>query len=582
MAVMAFFQEGTGGDNMDIGWTGPGLSSDITNPTYLTNWVTHIAPIPTWANKPEPANGATDVSRDVVLGWGSGRFAAKHDVYLGTVFDDVNDASRANPLGVLVSQDVELNIYAPAQRLDLGTTYYWRIDEVNAAPDYGIYKGRIWKFTTEPVAYAIENITATASSQSSNKGPENTVNGSGLDASGLLHAKDADDNTWLSDVIGPQPTWIEFQFDNVYKFREMWVWNSNGNMEPVVGFGFKDVSIEYSTNSIDYTTLGTTYEFARAPGLHDYAHNTTIDLSGVTAKYVKLTANSNWGGIFNRYGLSEVRFFHIPVHAREPYPAPGATGVPPDVILSWRAGREAVSHDVYVSTDQQAVVDGTAAVVTMTETSHGPLSLDLETTYYWKVSEVNQAESPSTWESAIWSFTTADHIVVDNFESYNDLNPKESESNRIFLTWIDGYGVPINGSVVGYGNPPFCERIIVYSGKQSMPFVYSNTGGAAYSEAERTLSPAQNWTEAQVKTLAVHFYGTEGNTGQLYVKVNGSKVAYNGDAGDIAKPQWNQWSIDLVSLGVNLQNVTKLSIGIDGNGASGTLYIDDIRLYLPR
>jgi hypothetical protein len=237
---------------------------------------------------------------------------------------------------------------------------------------------------------------------------------------------------------------------------------------------------------------------------------------------------------------------------------------------------------VYVSTDQQAVVDGTAAVATMTETSHGPLSLDLETTYYWKVSEVNQAESPSTWESAIWSFTTADHIVVDNFESYNDLNPEESESNRIFLTWIDGYGVPINGSVASYGNPPFCERIIVYSGKQSMPFFYSNTGGAAYSEAERTLSPAQNWTEAQVKTLAVHFYGTEGNTGQLYVKVNGSKVAYNGDAGDIAKPQWNQWSIDLASLGVNLQNVTKLSIGIDGNGASGTLYIDDIRLYLPR
>ncbi|MHC4174668.1 MAG: hypothetical protein ACYTBX_16815, partial [Planctomycetota bacterium] len=37
--------------------------------------------------------------------------------------------------------------------------------------------------------------------------------------------------------------------------------------------------------------------------------------------------------------------------------------------------------------------------------------------------------------------------------------------------------------------------------------------------------------------------------------------------------------IDLASLGLNLQNVTKLAIGIDGNGASGTLYVDDIRLY---
>jgi len=580
MAVMAFYQEGTGGDNMDIGWTGPGLSSNITNPTYLTNWVTHIAPIPIWAWKPDPANGATDVPRDVVLGWGSGRFAAKHDVYVGTVFDDVNDASRANPLGVLVSQDVELNIYAPARRLDFGTTYYWRIDEVNAAPDYGIYKGRIWRFTTEPVAYAIENITATASSsQNADMGPEKTIDGSGLDANDLHSIEPTD--MWLSGTE-PLRVWIEYEFDNVYKLHEMFIWNSNQRVELLAGFGLKDVTIEYSTNGTDFATLGTTHEFAQAPGLPDYAHNTTVDFGDLTAKYVKLTANSNWGGLLSQYGLSEIRFLHIPVHAREPYPAPGAVGVPPDVILSWGAGREAVSHDVYVSTDQQAVADGTAAAVTTTETSHGPLSLDLETTYYWKVSEVNQAESPSTWESTIWSFTTADHIIVDNFESYNDLNPEESESNRIFLTWVDGYGVPINGSVVGYENPPFCERIIVYSGKQSMPLFYSNTGGAAYSEAERTLSPAQNWTEAQVEALAVHFYGSEGNTGQLYVKVGGSKVVYNGDAADIAEAEWKQWSIDLAPLGVDLQSITKLAIGIDGNGATGKLYIDDIRLYLPR
>jgi len=63
------------------------------------------------------------------------------------------------------------------------------------------------------------------------------------------------------------------------------------------------------------------------------------------------------------------------------------------------------------------------------------------------------------------------------------------------------------------------------------------------------------------------------------VKVDGSKVVYDGDAGDIAKPEWTQWNIDLASLGVNLQNITKLVIGIDGNGASGTLYVDDIGLY---
>jgi hypothetical protein len=112
-----------------------------------------------------------------------------------------------------------------------------------------------------------------------------------------------------------------------------------------------------------------------------------------------------------------------------------------------------------------------------------------------------------------------------------------------------------------------------------MPLAYSNTGGAAYSEAERTFAVGQNWTKAGSQTLVLFFQGTAGNTGQLYVKINGSKVVYGGDAADIATPQWKRWNIDLAPLGASMQNVTKLSIGIDGNGASGKLFFDDIRLY---
>ncbi|MHC4808440.1 MAG: hypothetical protein ACYTBX_19575 [Planctomycetota bacterium] len=168
---------------------------------------------------------------------------------------------------------------------------------------------------------------------------------------------------------------------------------------------------------------------------------------------------------------------------------------------------------------------------------------------------------------------------MDDFESYNDLDPGDPASKRIFNVWIDGFQVPTNGSLVGYENPPFAEQDIVHGGEQSMPFFYANTGGAAFSEAELTLSPAQNWTEASVATLVVYFHGTSGNTGQLYVKVNGSKVVYDGDAADIATVRWKQWNIDLASLGVNLQSITTLAIGVDGNGAGGTLYVDDIRRY---
>ncbi|MCH7557674.1 MAG: discoidin domain-containing protein [Planctomycetes bacterium] len=574
MAIMAFYQEAGGGDNMDIGWTGPGLSSDITNPTYLTDWITHIPPIPTRAKRPAPADEAIDVPREVVLSWTPGKFAATtngHKVYFGQSFNDVNDAIGG------VAQDA--NSYTPAQRLDFGTTYYWRIDEVNAPPTSQIeFKGKVWQFTTEPIAYPIENVTATASSTGQpGMEPENTINGSGLDANDL-HSTEAA-NMWISDSE-PNGAWIEYELDKIHKLHQMWVWNANQTIESIVGFGFKDVTIEYSTNGTDYTTLGTTHEFARALGADGYEHNTTIGFGGAAAKYVRLTANSNWGGIMDKYGLSEVLFFSIPVFAREPNPDSGATDVAVDVTLGFRAGREAVTHNVYLSTDEQAVTDGNAPVTTVTETSYGPLSLDLGTTYYWKINEVNETETPTTWQGEIWNFSTHEFFVVDGFEDYNDYPPDE-----IWSTWIDGYGVSANGATVGYPNPDwnldehYVETAIVHGGDQSMPFFYDNTGAATYSEGERTFAVPQDWTKASVQTLTLWFSGTPGSTGQLYVKVNGSKVVYDGDAGNLAIAGWQVWNIDLASFGTSLQNVTTLGIGIDGSGASGTLYFDDIRLY---
>jgi len=523
------------------------------------------------ATRPSPADGAIDVPRDVIVGWTPGDFAAPvngHKVYFSENFNDVNDGVGG------ITQDA--NSYSPG-RLNFGTTYSWRVDEVGGPPDYTVYKGNVWSFTTELLAYPIENVTATASSaQQADMGPENTINGSGMDANDL-HSTD-ETTMWLSS-IEPLGAWIKYEFDKVYKLHEMWVWNSNQMIEPFVGFGLKDVTIEYSTNGIDYTTLGTTHEFVRAPGAADYAHNTTVDFGGTAAKYVRLTAKSNWGGIMPQYGLSEVRFFYIPVNATKPYPDSGATGVNPDVVLSWKAGREAAKHNVYVSSDEQAVIGGTAPVATVTEARHGLLSLDLGKTHYWRVDEVNEAEIPTTWPSNIWTFTTSDHIVVDDFESYNDLETTDPKSKRIYNTWIDGYGTTTNGSIIGYENPPFAEQNIVHGGKQSMPLAYSNTAGKTYSEAERTFAAPQNWTESGVKSLALFFCGVSGNTGQLYVKINGTKVTYDGDPGNLALTGWQAWNINLATVGVNLQRITKLAVGIDGNGAAGKLYFDDIRLY---
>ncbi|MCH7917167.1 MAG: hypothetical protein IIC50_04185, partial [Planctomycetes bacterium] len=101
------------------------------------------------AEAPNPAIDAPDVARDAVLTWKPGQFASTHDVYFGTQFDDVNDASRANPLDVLVSQGQSDTSFDPAGVLEFGQTYFWRVDEVNSAPDFAVFKGGIWSFTAE-------------------------------------------------------------------------------------------------------------------------------------------------------------------------------------------------------------------------------------------------------------------------------------------------------------------------------------------------------------------------------------------------------------------------------------------------
>jgi len=485
-----------------------------------------LAKGPFWflcARVPNPADGAIYVLRDVVLSWMPGVYADadnKHDVYFGTGFNDVNDADRTNPLGVLVSQNQAPTSYSPAELLRFGQTYYWRIDEVNAPPDYTIFKGEVWSFTTEPIAYPIENITATASSSNSAvEDPNNTINGSGLDADDLHSMQGTD--MWLSSSE-PLGAWIEYEFDKVYKLHEMWVWNSNQMVESTVGFGLKDVTIEYSANGTDWIELGDVPEFAQAPGTVGYAHNTTVDLGSIAAKYVRLTANSNWGGIMNQYGLSEVRFLYIPVHATEPNPDSGATDVsigtidkPIDVTLSFRAGREAAKHDVYLSSDEQAVIDGTAPVTTEIETSHGPLSLDVGQTYYWRVDEANEAETPATWQGDIWNFATQEYFVLDDFEDYNDIDPPDPGSNRIFEAWPDGFLTPTtNGALVGNDMPPYAEQSIVHGGSQSMPYFYDNN--LKFSEATMTLSSQRrDWTKRGIGSLSLWFRGYPASVGSF-------------------------------------------------------------------
>jgi regulation of enolase protein 1 (concanavalin A-like superfamily) len=449
----------------------------------------------TEAKDPTPEDGAIDARRDTSLGWTATATAATHNVYFGTSQADVKAAGTEVPLGVLVSKGQTGTTFKPADLLEYGKTYFWRVDEVNGAPDLTIFRGKVWSFTVEPYAYPVTGITATASSsEKTTTGPANTINGSGL--TGDLHGTNAT-TMWNTAITDPGPVWIQYQFDNVYKLSELWVWNYNGEFEPVLGFGFKDVRIEYSTDGTAWTLLKEA-QFAQATAVGGYAHNTTVDMGGVMAQYIKLTAKSNWSMVgLKQYGLSEVRFFYVPAQARGPQPAAAAKDVSVDSSLDWRPGRDVTSEEVYFGTDKAAVANGTVAAKTVTSHGFAPGPLDFGTTYYWKVDEVGTA----TYPGALWSFTTQEYASVDDFESYTD-----NEGGRIYETWVDGW-TNGTGSVVGYLQAPFAETVVVHGGSQAMPLEYNNVKTPYYSEAERTFDTPQNWTVSGADTLSLWVKG---------------------------------------------------------------------------
>ena len=176
-------------------------------------------------------------------------------------------------------------------------------------------------------------------------------------------------------------------------------------------------------------------------------------------------------------------------------------------------------------------------------------------TYYWRVDEVEDAGVILRGE--IWSFTTADFILVDGFETYNNDLPTTMVINQ---NW-EG----MSGAIVGYSAAPYAERRFVHVGKQSMPLFYT-----IGSKAERTFALLDDWTVGGVNILSVWFRGAADNyPGQLYVAVADSAgstaMSVNPDPNAVLATEWTKWQIplsDFSANGVNLSAVAKMSIGV--------------------
>lgn len=320
--------------------------------------------------------------------------------------------------------------------------------------------------------------------------------------------------------------------------------------------------------------------------------------------------------IYNRpLSLAEVQGIIFSLWASLPSPANGATDVPSEPTLSWTPGRFADTHNVYFGTDFDNVSNASTAdpLDVLVEQDHepnnyAPGTLALNQTYYWRIDEVNDAHPSKLWTGAIWGFTTANYLVVDDMESYGAAEtpgPPPPPGSSIWYTWKDGAGWTVPSEVAGNGTGSVVDSSIdtVHGGNQSVTLFYSSSGTnilgdggkKLYSEIRADtsyLGIGRDWAKAGVNALTLWFYGDTANdanaTEQMYIKLNGVKVNYDGDMNDIRQASWHEWSIDLAAFGIDLTNVTEMAIGFGNEtntttpGGSGTVYFDDIRLYQPR
>ena len=178
----------------------------------------------------------------------------------------------------------------------------------------------------------------------------------------------------------------------------------------------------------------------------------------------------------------------------------------------------------------------------------------------------------------------SDYLVVDDFESYNDMKEGQEGSKLVYKTWKDGFdNHATNGATFGYIVGDSLENNVVYNGKHSVPLFYDNTVARLSEVTVNTdnLPIGRDWTKSSPQTLVLWLQGDPDNkhTDQLYLKINDSKIIYDGD---ISRRGWHQWNIDLLALGTDLSNISSLTIGLEKiglRGGRGAILIDEIRLY---
>jgi hypothetical protein len=529
-------------------------------------WNYTVPPVTAW--KPSPPDGGQYVGLDADLSWMPGWGAKLHTVYFGDNFDDVNSATGNSD---------QIDTSYALDPLELNKTYYWRVDESDGRQ---LIIGDVWSFTTTDGGGGIKG--------------EYFTNTTLAGTPALVQIDPEIDFDWGDEVPG-----LPLQNDN---WSVRWTADLNVLVEDTYTFS---VNSEGGTRlwidgklAIDMWVSWVATKYASMPmKLDTGVHSLRLEFADFDRPAVQ---QLYWSSPEMDEQIIPAGPLQPPFRAGRPDPGNAGVDVKHAPILTWNAGDNAGTHQVYFGTDQEAVKNANTGspeykgTKILGDESYDPGQLEWDTDYFWRVDEVNDLDAASPWEGMVWSFKTANFLVIDDFEDY-DIGNKE-----IWWFWKDGlgYGVhhdepayPGNGTKSAVGDETtasYMEETIVHGGGKSMPVVYSNSLPNYYSEVELTLGGI-DLTQNGGTTLRIYFQGiAENSADPLYVTLNGIAVEHQ-DPAAAQIGEWTEWNIPLQAFtdkGVDVTSVNSIAIGIGNKttpqpGGTGTMYFDNIGVHPP-
>jgi hypothetical protein len=359
------------------------------------------------AVNPAPGLGATNVTAGTPLTWTAGARATEHRVYFGTSV--ASQTLRATLPGTTTSWT------PPTGERLAGTTYHWRIDEVDL--DGSITRGTAWSFTTRETALA--DVTWTVD----NTKPYYLSLQSGFSSAthapvGKVTAQGGGTTANTDNLWNAQHGHRSLAGLNVFTMAGTETpLTLTVNLSGLAAGQQYDVYVRYVTNPVAPEVNGiragfsstalTLFDKTTAPATDLRLINNWVEREALlgrttaSAGLIPLFLSSSgvngtaaWSGV----RLREMTASTLPGPATNPSPANSATGVSRNPTLGWTAGANATSHRVSFGTTNPPPQQ-----TTQTATSFTPATLAPSTTYYWRIDEINAS---GTTNGPVWSFTT--------------------------------------------------------------------------------------------------------------------------------------------------------------------------------